>query len=60
MAVMGAGGRGGPSSSLVVVVGRCWCRWGVVVGPLCSSRVLVMLWFHVVVGSLLCCVVVGL
>ena len=30
------------------------------VSPLCSSRVLVVLWFHVVVGSLCCVVVVGL
>ena len=66
---MGAGGRGGLLSSLVVVVGHCWRWWGVVVGPLCSSRVLVVLWFHIVVrlyslchvavvGSLLSCVVV--
>ena len=55
----------------VVFTCRGWCQWAwwavVVLGggrgllcgdPLCSSRVLVVSWFHVVVGSWLCCVVV--
>ena len=51
----GASGHGGPSLSLVVVVGCC-------VGVLsahymCSLRVLLVLWFHVVevVVIVLCC-----
>ena len=47
---MGAGGW-----AIIVLGGGHGLLCG---GPLCSSCVLVVLWFHVVVGSWLCCVLV--